>query len=73
VEALIPLGAFTLPILWTKLWSVPNPWLGSTGAFWPDEFQREQAAMAIGMAKEAVLFWMGEMMLPLSSDLLGRC
>jgi hypothetical protein len=29
--------------------------------------------MVIGMAKEAVLFWMGEMMLPLSSDLLGRC
>jgi hypothetical protein len=45
---------------WTKLWSVPNPWLGSTGAFWPDEFQREQAAMVIGMAKEAVHFWMGE-------------
>jgi hypothetical protein len=57
---------------WTKLWSVPNPWLGSTGAFWPDEFQREQAAMVIGMAKETVLFWMREMMLPLSSDLLGR-
>jgi hypothetical protein len=29
--------------------------------------------MVIGMAKEAVLFWMREMMLPLSSDLLGRC
>ena len=29
--------------------------------------------MAIGMAKEAVHFWMREMMLPLSSDLLGRC
>ena len=57
-----------MPDPWTKPWSESNPWLGSGGGLWPNEFQREQAAMVIRMTREVTLFWMRAMMLPLSMD-----